>query len=64
MLKGEVKKEFMMEKEGKKEYDRRNKESFHEKFPKSIVDFADSVSWQCLRSRFIKKNIKAIATAA
>ena len=67
MLKGEVKKEFMMEKEGKKEYDRRNNErdeSSHEKFPKSIVDFADSVSWQCLRSRFIKKNIKAIATAA
>ena len=56
-----------MEKEGKKEYDRRNKqrnESSHEKFPKSVIDFADSVSWQCLRSRFVKKNIEAIATAA
>ena len=67
VLKGEFKKEFMMEKEGKKEYDRRNKqrnESSHEKFPKSVIDFADSVSWQCLRSRFVKKNIEAIATAA
>ena len=45
-----------MEKEGKKEYDRRTKKgnqtnwkerSLHGKFPKSIVDFADSVVWQC-----------------
>ena len=26
------------------------KKSLHGKFPKSIVDFADSVLWQCLRS--------------
>ena len=51
-----VKENFIMEKEGKKEYDRRTKKgnqtnwkerSLHGKFPKSIVDFADSAVWQC-----------------
>ena len=54
MLKEVDKEDFIMEKEGKKECDRRNKEknetnweakSLHENFPKSIADFADSVSW-------------------
>ena len=62
-----------MEKEGKKEYDRRNKKgnetkwkekSLQGKFPKSIVDFAGSVSWQWLRSGYVKKNTEAIITAA
>ena len=48
MLKEIVKEDFMMEKEGKKEYDWRTTEknetnwkekSLHGKFPKSIVDF-------------------------
>ena len=53
MLKEVVKEDFMVEKEGKKEYDRRTKErneTFHGKFPKSVADFAESVSWQCLAS--------------
>ena len=48
MLKEVVKDDFMVEKRGRKEYARRNKErnktnwnekSLHEKFPKSVVDF-------------------------
>ena len=63
----------MVEKERWKEYARRNKQrnktnwkekSFHGKFPKSVVDFADSVSWQWLRSGYIKRKKKAIITAA
>ena len=55
MLKDVVKEDFMMKKEGKKEYDRKTKERnetnwkekrSHGKFPKSIVDFTNSVSWQ------------------
>ena len=70
MLKEVVKENFMIEKEGKKEYDRRTKErnetnwkekSLHGKFPKAIVDF---VSWQWLRSGYVKKNTEAIITAA
>ena len=38
--------------------------SLNGKFPKSIVDFADSVSWQWLRSGYVKKNAEAIITAA
>ena len=62
-----------MEKEGTKEYysriEKENKiiskeKSLHGMFPKSIVDFADSVSWQWLRSRYIKKNTEAIITSA
>ena len=36
--------------------------SLHGKFPKSIVDFLDSVSLQCLRSGYVKKNTDAIIT--
>ena len=64
----------MMEKEEKKAYDRRIKErnetnwkekTWHGKFPRSIVDFADSVSWQWLRHiLYVKKNTEAIVTAA
>ena len=59
MLKEVVKENFMMEKERKKEYESRTKErsktnwrerSLHGKLPKPIGDFADSVSWQWLRS--------------
>ena len=73
MSKEVVKEDFMVEKEGKKEYGRRNKERsktnwkekiFHGKFPKSAADFADSVSWQWLRSGHIKRNKNAIITAA
>ena len=69
MLKEVVKEDFMMQKEGKKEYNRRSKErnetnwkekSLLEKFPKSIVDFADSVSWHWLRSRYVKKTKKQL----
>ena len=58
MLKEAVKEDFIMEKEGKKEYGIRTKKrnetnwkekSLHGKFPKSIADFADSVLWQWLR---------------
>ena len=72
MLKEVVKEDFMVEKERRKEYARRNKErnktnqkekSLHGKFPKSVVHFADSVSQQLLRSGYIKKNTKAIITA-
>ena len=53
MLKEVVREDFMVENEGKKEYDRRTKESneinwkeqsLHIKFPKSIAGFAASVS--------------------
>ena len=33
-------------------------------FPKSVVDIADSVSWQCLRPEYVKKNTEVIITAA
>ena len=64
MLQEKVKEDFMVEKKGKKKCDKGTKErnetnckekTLHEKFPKSIVDFADSVSWQCLSSRYVKK---------
>ena len=73
MLQEKVKEDFMVEKKGKKKCDRRTKErietnckekTLHEKFPKSIVDFAGSVSWQCLSSRYVKKNTEAIITVA
>ena len=73
MLKEVVKENFIMEKEGKKEYDRKVKkkneanekeESLHGKFPKSIVDFADSVSWQRLKSGYVKRNTEVIISAA
>ena len=73
MLKEVVKEDFIMEKEGKKEYDRKAKKrneanwkekSLHGKFPKSIVDFADSVFWQRLRSGYVKRNTEVIITAA
>ena len=73
MLTEVVKDDFVMEKEGKKEYDRGNEKrnetnwkekSLHGNFPISVVDFADSVSWQWLRSRYLKKNTEAIITAA
>ena len=41
-----------------------NKKSLHGKFPKSIVDFADSVSWQWLRSGYVQKNTVAIITTS
>ena len=53
LLKEVIKEDFIMEKEGKKKYDRMTKKRnetnlkekrLHGKFPKSIVDFADSVS--------------------
>ena len=62
MLKEVVKEDFMVEKEGRKEYARRNKERnetnckekiLHGKFPKSVVDFTDSVWWQWLSSGYI-----------
>ena len=34
------------------------------KFPKSTVDFAASVSWQSLRSGYVKENTEAIIMAA
>ena len=55
MFKEVAKEDLMVEKEGKKEYDRRTKErnesnwkekKLHGKFPKSIVDFANKVLWQ------------------
>ena len=73
MLKEVIKEDFMVEKERRKEYARRNKErnktnrkekSLHGKFPKSVADFVDSVLWQRLRSGYIKRNKKAIVTAA
>ena len=69
MLKEVDKENFIMEKEEKKECDRRNKKrnetkwkekSLYGNFPKSIADFADRVSWQWLRSGFVKKNTEAI----
>ena len=73
MLKEVVKEDFVVEKETRKKYARTNKEinktnrrekSLHGKFPKSVADFADSVLWQRLRSGYIKRNKKAIVTAA
>ena len=67
MLKEVVKEDFMVEKEGRKEYARRNKERnetnckekiLHGKFPKSVGDFTDSVWWQWLRSGYINKKQK------
>ena len=61
-----VKEDFMVEKERRKDYGRRNKErnrtSWKEKRLQTL--FADSVSWQWLRSGYIKRNKKAIITAA
>ena len=65
MLNEVGKEDFMVEKEGEKEFDTRNKErnetnwkekSLHGKVLKSTVDFADSVLWPWLRSRYVKKN--------
>ena len=73
MLKAVGKEDFMGEKERRKEYARRNKErnktnrkekSLHGKIPESVADFVDSVSWQRLRSGYIKRNKKAIVSAA
>ena len=73
MFKEVAKEDLMVEKEGKKEYDRRTKErnesnwkekKLHGKFPKSIVDFANKVLWQQSRSGFVKKNTEASITAA
>ena len=73
MLKEVVKEDFMVEKERRKEYARRNKErnktnrkekSLHGKFPKSVTDFVDRVPWQRLRSGYIKRKKKAIVSAA
>ena len=69
MLKEVVKENFMMEKERKKEYESRTKErnktswkerSLHRKLPKPAVDFADSASWQWLRSGYVKKTHKKL----
>ena len=30
------------------------------KFPKSVVDFADSISWQWLRSGYVKRTQKQL----
>ena len=73
MLKEVIKKDLLVEKEGRKEYDRRTKErketnwkekSLHGNTPKSVADFVDIVSWQLLRTRYIKKNTEAIITAS
>ena len=73
MLKEAVKEHFIVEKGRREEYARRNKERnktnwkekrLHGKFFKSAADFGDSVSWQWLRSGYIKTNKKAIITAA
>ena len=62
----------MVDKEGKKEYDRRTKEkdeanwkerSLHGEFPKSSAEFANSVLWQWLRSGF-KNKTEAVITDA
>ena len=54
MLKEVLKKHFIIQKEGMKEYNKRTKKRnetkwkeniLHGKFPKSIIDFADSVLW-------------------
>ena len=36
----------------------------HGKVPKSITDLADSISWQWLRSEYVKKYTKAFIPAA
>ena len=67
------KEDVMVQNERKKEYDRRMKErnetnwkekSLNGKFPQSIADFANSVTWQWLRSGYIKNSTEAIITAA
>ena len=72
MLKEVFQENFVMEKEGRKESGRRTKKrnetnwkekNLHGKFPKSVVDFADSVLWQWLRSGYVKKNTEAIIIA-
>ena len=59
----------MMDKQGKKEYDRgtkgRNKatwkkENLQGKFPKSIANFAGSVSWHWLTSGYVKRAQKQL----
>ena len=63
------KEDVMVQNERKKEYDRRMKErnetnwkekSLNGKFPQSIADFANSVTWQWLRSGYIKKAQKQL----
>ena len=57
-----------MEKEEKEKYGRRNettqkRKHLHEDFLKLIVDFADSVLWQWLKSGYyVKKNTEAAIT--
>ena len=73
MLKEVGKEDFMVEKEGEKEFNTRNKErneptgrkkAYMGKFLKSIVDFADSGLWPWLRSGYVKRNTEAIIMAA
>ena len=69
MLKEVVKEYFMMEKEKKEKYGRRNetnqkRKRLHGDFLKSILDFAASVLWQWLKSEYVKKNTGAAITAA
>ena len=40
------------------------RKSIKGKFPQSIADFANSVTWQWLRSGYIKNSTEAIITAA
>ena len=40
------------------------RKSINGKFPQSIADFANSVTWQWLRSGYIKNSTEAIITAA
>ena len=40
------------------------RKSLNGKFPQSIADFANSVTWQWLRSGYIKNSTEAIITAA
>ena len=61
MLKEVVKEYFIMEKEEKEKYGRRNETNQKGKrlpgdFLKSIVNFADSVSWQWLKSGYVKEH--------
>ena len=73
MLKEIGKEDFMVEKEGEKEFNTRNKErneptgrkkAYMGKFLKSIVDFADSVFVAMVKVRICKKNTEAIIMAA
>ena len=61
MLKEVVKEYFIMEKEEKEKYGRRNETNQKGKrlpgdFLKSIVNFADSVSWQWLKLGYVKEH--------